>query len=84
MSPSAPGFSVLKARKLRTLLERKLGYQLAGNKGGSHRKYRHATRPPVTLAFHDGDEIGPALVRDILVKQVGLTIDEAKEVVKRA
>jgi predicted RNA binding protein YcfA (HicA-like mRNA interferase family) len=83
VSPVAPAFKALKARKMRTLLERELGYYVASNKGGSHRKYRHETRPPVTLAFHDGDEIGPALVRDILVKQVGLTMDEAKEVMRR-
>jgi predicted RNA binding protein YcfA (HicA-like mRNA interferase family) len=39
-------------------------------------------RGRVVFAFHDGDEIGPAMVRDILVKQVGLSLEAAKEVMR--
>lgn len=84
MSPIAPGFRALKARKLRTLLERELGYTLASSKGGSHRKLKCEGRPTLTFAWHDGDEIGGAMIRTILVRQVGLSVDEAKELVRRA
>jgi predicted RNA binding protein YcfA (HicA-like mRNA interferase family) len=75
----------MKARRLRSLLERRLGYTVDPNhsKGGSHRTLRSPGRPTVTFAFHDGAEVGPHVVRRILVKDVGLTLDEAKEVVRR-
>jgi hypothetical protein len=41
-------------------------------------------RPPLTFAFHEGDTVGGHLVRNVLVKQVGLTEDEAKEVIRGA
>jgi hypothetical protein len=34
-------------------------------------------RPTLHLAFHDGQSIPPGLVRKILVKDVGLSGDEA-------
>lgn len=79
----APGFSAMKARRLRTLLERELGYRVVRSPGGSHRRLESPGRPPILFAFHDGDEVGGALVRRILVRQVGLTLDEAKQVVRR-
>ncbi len=72
----------MKARRLRTLLERELGYGVV-RQAGSHRTMQARGRPNVLFAYHDGDEVGPARVRDILVKQVGLTLAEAKEVVSR-
>jgi hypothetical protein len=36
----------------------------------------------VTFAFHDRATLPPGVVRDILVRQVGLTVDEALEVVR--
>jgi hypothetical protein len=39
-------------------------------------------RPPLTFAFHDDRSLTPVEVRDILVKQVGLTVDEALKVVQ--
>jgi predicted RNA binding protein YcfA (HicA-like mRNA interferase family) len=79
----APGFGAMKARRLRSLLERELGYVAKPGTGGSHRKLEAPGRPQLTFAFHDGDEVGAAMVRTILVRQVGLTLDEAKQVVKR-
>jgi predicted RNA binding protein YcfA (HicA-like mRNA interferase family) len=73
----------MKARRLRTLLERELGYRARPGGGGSHRKLEAPGRPTLTFAFHDGDEVGGAMVRTILVRQVGLTLDEAKEVAAR-
>jgi predicted RNA binding protein YcfA (HicA-like mRNA interferase family) len=75
----------MKARKLRSLLERELGYKAIPGRGkGSHRQLESPNRPTLLFAFHDGDTISPARVRSILVKQVGLTLDEAKDVVSRA
>lgn len=75
----------MKARRLRSLLERRLGYVVVSgrSKGGSHRRLEAPGRPGLWFAFHDGDEVGPAMIRTILVRQVGLTLDEAKEVVRR-
>lgn len=50
---------------------------------GSHRKLRAEGRPDITFAFNDGDTVGAALVRAILVRQVRLTVVEAQEVVAR-
>jgi hypothetical protein len=38
-------------------------------------------RPRVRFAFHDRTTIPPGVVRDILVTQAGLTLDEALKVV---
>lgn len=84
MPPIAPGFPSLKARRLLRLLVRELGYSEALGRSGSHRILTAPGRPRLVFAFHDGDEIGGAMVRRILVKDVGLSIDEAKEVVRRA
>lgn len=83
MSPKAPGFAAMRSRRLRSLLETKLGYAVKRQRGGSHRILEARGRPDLLWAYHDGDEIGPARVRDILVKQAGLTLAEAKEVVRR-
>ena len=73
----------MKARKLRRLLETELGYRAVRRPGGSHEKLKSAGRPTIIWAFHT-TEVGPHLVRDILVKQAGLTVEEALEVVGRA
>ncbi|TQS44318.1 type II toxin-antitoxin system HicA family toxin [Cryptosporangium phraense] len=79
----APGFAALSARKLRRLLERELGYEVVRTTG-SHRRLRSPGRPDLTFSFHDGDTVGASLVRTILVRQVGLTLEEAQEVASRA
>lgn len=67
----------MKARELFRLLER-IGYSTL-RQTGSHRRMIHPSKPPLTFAFHDGDEVGPALVRRILMSQAGLTDDEVRE-----
>jgi predicted RNA binding protein YcfA (HicA-like mRNA interferase family) len=69
-------FRSLKARELYRLLERELGYQVT-RQTGSHRTMEASGRPTLHLAFHDGQSIPPGLVRKILVKDVGLSGDEA-------
>lgn len=73
----------MRAKKLKKALVRQLGYVVERGKG-SHFTLKAEGRPTLTFAFHDGVEIGPAMVRDILVKQVGLSLEEAKEVYRRA
>lgn len=64
-----------------TVLQRKLGYEIVRQRG-SHRRLVAEGRPPLTFAFHAGDSLSPGVVRDILVKQVGLSQDQALEVVR--
>lgn len=72
----------VKAGHLLRLLQRELGYQVVRQEG-SHRQLRSPDHKPITFAFHDGVSIAPRTVRVILVQQVGLTLDEAREVIKR-
>ena len=73
-----PKFPSMKARELRRALGRPpLGYRGDTSKGGSHIWLEAEGRPRLRFAFHDRDTIPPGLVREILVKQVGLTEDEA-------
>ncbi|MBV9794108.1 MAG: type II toxin-antitoxin system HicA family toxin [Actinobacteria bacterium] len=57
-------------------LQGKLGYEIE-RQSGSHRRLVAEGRPPLTFAFHDNASSSPGVVRDILVKQVGLDRDEA-------
>jgi predicted RNA binding protein YcfA (HicA-like mRNA interferase family) len=73
----------MKARQFRRVLERPpLGYEGDRSKGGSHFWLEAEGRPRLRFAFHDGETLPPGLVRDILMKQVGLTEDEALDVLR--
>jgi predicted RNA binding protein YcfA (HicA-like mRNA interferase family) len=51
---------------------------------GSHRRLESAGGyPPLTFAWHDGATIAPGLVRKILVQQVGLSVQEALQCLRR-
>lgn len=78
-----PWVPSMKARKLERLL-RGLGYEFDTSSGGSHRNGRCPGRPNVLLAAHDGAEIPPLFVWNILVKQARLTEDEVREVLRNA
>lgn len=68
----------MKARKLRTIL-RELGYRKSHGKG-SHEVLKADGRPTLIFGFHSKDTISGGLVRSILVRQAGLTVEETKEV----
>lgn len=69
----------MKAKRLLAILERKpLSYRVA-RQSGSHRRMEAEGRPSFTFAFHDKATIRPALVRKILVEDVGLAEDEARK-----
>lgn len=73
-------FPSLRAPQMLRLLGR-LGYQ-QDRRSGSHRRLVAEGRPALTFAFHDRATLPPGVVRDILVRQVGLTLDEALEEVR--
>jgi predicted RNA binding protein YcfA (HicA-like mRNA interferase family) len=63
------------------VLTRELGYKVVRQQG-SHRRLEAKGRPSLTFAFHDRESLSPGEVRDILMKQVGLSKDQALRVVK--
>jgi predicted RNA binding protein YcfA (HicA-like mRNA interferase family) len=51
---------------------------------GSHRRLESAAGyPPLTFAWHDGVTVAPGMVRKLLVKKVGLSVQEALQCVRR-
>lgn len=69
----------MKAAALQGLLETELGYYVDSQRG-SHKKMKStAGHPPLTFAFHDGVEISKGLVRKILTKDVGLSLEAATQ-----
>jgi predicted RNA binding protein YcfA (HicA-like mRNA interferase family) len=68
----------MKARQLLAVLSRPpLRYRVV-RQTGSHRLLRSAAGyPPLTFAWHDGATVAPGLVRKVLVRQVGLSVQEA-------
>lgn len=68
----------MKARRLLTVLARPpLDYRVVRQKGSHRRLESSAGYPPVTFAWHDGATIAPGTVRKILVKDVGLPVEDA-------
>lgn len=69
----------MRARELLGLLSKSpLGYEVTRRKG-SHRVLDAPGRPRLIFAFHDGQTVGPAMVKKILTRDVGLTEDQARE-----
>jgi predicted RNA binding protein YcfA (HicA-like mRNA interferase family) len=73
-------FPSLKARQLLAVLLREpLSYRIKRQRG-SHRRLSSASGyPPLSFSFHDRATLPPGLVRQILVKDVGLGEDEARQ-----
>ncbi|HWT91040.1 MAG TPA: type II toxin-antitoxin system HicA family toxin [Solirubrobacterales bacterium] len=72
-------FPSIKARKLLGILERKpLNYRVV-RQAGSHRRLRSPDYPPLTFAFHDNATIPPWVVRRVLLDEVGLADNTARE-----
>jgi predicted RNA binding protein YcfA (HicA-like mRNA interferase family) len=69
----------MKAQKLLAVLTSEpLNYRIV-RQSGSHRRLEADDRPTLMFAFHDKTTIAPGLVRKILVHDVGLTDQEARE-----
>lgn len=76
-------FPAVKVRALLAALTNDpLGYRIT-RQAGSHRRLEAPGRPPLTIAFHS-QEVPGFLVRRILVNEVGLSVEEALEVIGRA
>jgi len=71
-------FPSMKARQLLTVLTRPpLRYRVV-RQTGSHRRLQSAAGyPPLTFAWHDGATGPPGVVHKVLVRQVGLSVQEA-------
>ncbi len=72
-------FPSMRARAMLTVLQGKLG---SSGRADPIARLVAEGRPPLTFAFHDSVSLSPGVVRDILIKQVGLSHDEALKVVK--
>jgi hypothetical protein len=81
-----PGFPSMAPKRLKRLLKRELGYEEVPNSGpGSHTWLEAPGRLRIRWAFHDSrSELAPIEVRKVLVEGAGLTLEEAREVVRRA
>ena len=74
-----PKFPSMKAAALVAILEKEpLGYSIVRQKG-SHRTFRAKERPQILFSYHDGATVPPGVVRKILVKQIGLSEEDALE-----
>jgi len=63
-------------------LLKKMGYKATGNGKGSHERLEHETYPPLTFSGHTSKEISGGLVKQTLRRDVGLTDEQAKEVLR--
>ena len=70
------------AARFKALLCSRLGYVVIAKSGpGSHEWLESPEHPRVRWAFHKR-EISSIEIRNVLIKQVGLTMEQAKEVVR--
>jgi predicted RNA binding protein YcfA (HicA-like mRNA interferase family) len=74
-----PDFPSMTGREFNRLIKRApLSYSVARRGGGSHTTWVSANGYPVIhTAFHDNQQLSPGLVRKILVKDIGLQVEEA-------
>jgi predicted RNA binding protein YcfA (HicA-like mRNA interferase family) len=74
----------MKARQLLAVLMRPPLHYRVVRQVGSHRRLKSAAGyPPLTFAWHDGATVTPGLVRKVLVRQVGLSAQEALQCLKK-
>ena len=64
---------VLKTKEIVVILDR-LGFNEVRQKG-SHKQFRHPDRRGTTVPFHQGRDISPILLKQI-IKDIGLTVEE--------
>lgn len=74
-------FPTMRLEQLMKIL-RGFGYEVQRQKG-SHRWLEAPDRPPLCLAFHSSREISSTEVRAVLVRDVGLSREEALRVCRR-
>ena len=64
---------VLKPREVASILEN-LGFREV-RQSGSHKQFRHPDGRVTTVPFHQGRDISPILLKQI-IKDIGLTIEQ--------
>lgn len=69
----------IKARALVRILEREPCSCELLRQEGSHRRYRSATGQTFTFSYHDSVTVTGSVVRKILVRDVGLDADVARD-----
>lgn len=76
-------FPALRARRMLAVLAREpLGYEVA-RQSGSHRKLVSRNGyPDLRFWAHDGATLAPGVVREILVKKVGLSEEDAHAAIR--
>ncbi|GLB62973.1 hypothetical protein NCCP2495_08510 [Dietzia sp. NCCP-2495] len=71
----------MKAREMLRVLKFDLGYSIVPKRGkGSHTVLEAEGRPRIIWGFHTKATLAPRTVRQVLVRQAGLSVGEAKEV----
>lgn len=68
----------MKASDLIRIL-RGLGNEIDRAKG-SYKRMKAKGRPPLTFAFHDGQNVPPGLVKKILTKDIGLSEEDIRNI----
>lgn len=75
-------FPSMKTKKLLRILMRKpLNYEILRQKG-SHRVLISEKYPRVQIGYHDNHEVSGSYVKDLLLNDVCLTLEMAKEVIQ--
>jgi predicted RNA binding protein YcfA (HicA-like mRNA interferase family) len=69
-------FPSVKTERLLSVLAG-LGYVTVRQKGSHRQMYCEASGKRITVSAHDGRELSPTVVKKILVKDVGLSEEEA-------
>lgn len=75
-------FPSLGAKQLLRVLQRSPLNYVIKRQSGSHRRLEAEGRQTLTFAYHDGVTVAPGAVRKVLVKDVGLTEQEALDLLK--
>jgi predicted RNA binding protein YcfA (HicA-like mRNA interferase family) len=78
-------FPSLKAKQMLGILRREpLAYSIARQKGSHRVLWSRNGYPQVRFWAHDGATLPPGAVREILLKKVGLTEEQAAKLLKGA
>ena len=74
--------SMRASRLLAVLVREPLAYRVVRQRGSHRRLVSDRGYRPITYAFHDRVTLPPGVVRDVLVRQVGVDEASALELVK--
>ena len=75
-------FPSMQTKKLlRILMRAPLNYRILRQKG-SHRVLISNAHPRIQVGYHENHEVSGSYVRDLLLNDVGLTMEMAREVLR--